>query len=93
MATRRGGWLEGVGDAPQSEVTAFAVCIVTHNSAADLPGCLEAVARLAHRPLEIVVVDCASTDGSLEAARRRAPPADIPSRSWSSARTSASPAA
>jgi GT2 family glycosyltransferase len=58
---------------------AVAVCIVTHNSAPDLPGCLEAVARLEHRPLEIVVVDCASADGSLEAARRSAPalPADV----------------
>jgi len=55
----------------------FAVCIVTHNSAPDLPGCLESVARLEHRPLEIVVVDCASTDGSLDAARRCAP-AGIP---------------
>jgi len=54
---------------------AVAVCIVTHNSAADLPGCLEAVERLEHRPLEIVVVDCASADGSLEAARRSAPAA------------------
>lgn len=51
-----------------------AVCIVTHNSAADLPGCLEAVARLEHRPLEVVVVDCASSDDSLEAARGAAPP-------------------
>jgi GT2 family glycosyltransferase len=57
-----------------------AVCIVTHDSAPDLPGCLEAVARLEHRPLEIVVVDCASADGSLEAARRSASalPADVP---------------
>jgi len=51
-----------------------AVCIVTHNSAADLPGCLEAVGRLEHRPLEVVVVDCASADGSLDVARRHAPP-------------------
>jgi GT2 family glycosyltransferase len=50
-----------------------AVCIVTHDSAADLPGCLEAVAALRHRPLEIVVVDCASRDGSLETARAHAP--------------------
>jgi GT2 family glycosyltransferase len=54
--------------------TSVAVCIVTHNSAADLPGCLEAVGRLEHRPLEIVVADCASDDGSLDAARRHAPP-------------------
>jgi GT2 family glycosyltransferase len=54
-----------------------AVCIVTHNSAPDLPGCLAAVARMAHRPLEVVVVDCASADGSVETARRHAP-AGIP---------------
>jgi GT2 family glycosyltransferase len=42
-----------------------AVCIVTFNSAADLPGCLESVASL-----PVVVVDCASTDGSAEVARR-----------------------
>ena len=58
-------------------MTGVAVCIVTHNSAADLPGCLEAVRRLEHRPLEIVGGDCASTDGSLDAARRHAPP-EIP---------------
>ena len=50
-----------------------AVCIVTHDSAADLPGCFEAIAALDHRPLEIVVVDCASRDGSLETARAHAP--------------------
>lgn len=54
--------------------TVVTVCIVTYNSAADLPGCLEAVGRLEHRPLEIVVVDCASADGSLDVARRHAPP-------------------
>jgi GT2 family glycosyltransferase len=51
-----------------------AVCLVTHNSAADVPGWLEAVGRLEHRPLEIVVADCASSDDSLDAARRHAPP-------------------
>ena len=50
-----------------------AVCIVTHDSAADLPGCFEAIAALRHRPLEIVVVDCASRDDSLETAREHAP--------------------
>jgi len=54
-----------------------AVCIVTYNSAPDLPGCLESVGRLDHRPLEIVVVDNASRDGSLEVARSHAP-AGIP---------------
>ncbi len=57
--------------------TAVAVCIVTHDSAADLPGCLESVAAQSHRPLEIVVVDCASRDGSAETARAHAP-AGIP---------------
>lgn len=42
-----------------------AVCIVTFNSAADLPGCLESVASL-----PVTVVDCASSDGSAEVARR-----------------------
>jgi GT2 family glycosyltransferase len=55
-------------------VSAVAVCIVTHDSAADLPGCLESLGALDHRPLEIVVVDCASRDGSPEAARSHAPP-------------------
>ncbi|HEX6865443.1 MAG TPA: glycosyltransferase family 2 protein [Thermoanaerobaculia bacterium] len=54
-----------------------AVCIVTWNSAPDLPGCLESIGRLDHRPLEIVLVDNASRDGSLEVARRHAP-AGIP---------------
>lgn len=40
------------------------VCIVSHDSAADLPACLAAVAALDHRPLAAVVVDCASGDGS-----------------------------
>src|SRR5215213_8905594 len=63
-----------LGGGGVSTETAVAVCIVAHNSAADLPGCLEAVGRLEHRPLRIVVVDCASEDGSLDAARRHAPP-------------------
>ncbi len=42
-----------------------AVCIVTFNSAADLPGCLESVASL-----PVIVVDCASSDDTVEIARR-----------------------
>jgi GT2 family glycosyltransferase len=52
---------------------AVAICIVTHDSAPDLAGCFAAIAALDHRPLEIVVVDCASRDGSLETARAHAP--------------------
>ncbi|MGH9362526.1 MAG: glycosyltransferase, partial [Thermoanaerobaculia bacterium] len=55
----------------------MAVCIVTHDSVADLPDCLAAVGALDHRPLELVIVDCASRDGSLERARAAAP-AGIP---------------
>ncbi len=46
-----------------------AVCIVTYGSAADLPGCLAAVAAQDYWPLELVIVDCASSDGSVEVAR------------------------
>lgn len=58
-------------------MTEVAICIVIHNDAADLPGCLESIAALRHRPLEIVVVDCDSQDGGLETARTHAP-AGIP---------------
>ncbi len=54
---------------------AVAVCIVTHDSASDLPGCLAAVGALEHHPLELVIVDCASRDGSSEVARRHLPSA------------------
>lgn len=49
------------------------VCIVTWNAAADLPGCLASLASLRHRPLEVLVVDCASEDGSPDVARSHAP--------------------
>lgn len=47
-----------------------AVAVVSHDSAADLPGCLEAVARLEPTPREVVLVDSGSRDGSPEVARR-----------------------
>jgi len=51
-----------------------AVCIVTHNSAADLPACLAAITALEPPAAEIVIVDCASDDDSIALARRLAPP-------------------
>jgi N-acetylglucosaminyl-diphospho-decaprenol L-rhamnosyltransferase len=63
--------------APPAGPPAVTVAIVTHNSARDLPRCLAAVGALEHRPLEIVVVDSGSEDGSLAAARAAAP-AGIP---------------
>ena len=45
-----------------------AVCIVTYDSAADLPACLDAVVAQDHRPLELLVVDCASSDDSVTVA-------------------------
>lgn len=53
------------------------VAIVTHDSAADLPACLAAIGALDHRPLELVVVDCASRDESVAVARQHAP-GDLP---------------
>ncbi len=46
-----------------------AILIVTHNEADDLSACFEHLADQTHRPLSVVVVDCASTDGSLRVAR------------------------
>ncbi|MEJ2085196.1 MAG: glycosyltransferase family 2 protein [Acidobacteriota bacterium] len=46
-----------------------AVCIVSFNSGRDLPTCLRAVAAQSFEPAEIVIVDCASTDDSVEIAR------------------------
>ena len=46
-----------------------AIAIVAHDSAGDLPDCLASVAALDPAPAEIVVVDCASTDGGAELAR------------------------
>lgn len=54
-----------------------AVAIVTHDSAEDLPGCLESVAALEPRPREVVVVDCASSDGSVRIAEDFAAHGDL----------------
>lgn len=48
----------------------LAVCIVTYDSASDLPDCLRSVAALEGVDVEVCVVDNASTDGSAELAER-----------------------
>ncbi len=50
--------------------TPVAVLIVTYNCATDLDGCFATIASQDHRPLTVVVVDCASHDHSAEAARQ-----------------------
>lgn len=45
------------------------ICTVTFNAAADLPDYFAAVLALSHRPLEVVIADCASTDDSVAIAR------------------------
>ena len=54
-----------------------AVCLVTYGSADDLPGCFAALAAQDHRPFEVVVVDCNSTDASVAVAREAELPEDI----------------
>ena len=46
--------------------TAYAIIVVTHDHAATLPACLDAVTALDPPPVEAVVIDNASTDGSAE---------------------------
>lgn len=58
---------------------AVAVCIVTYNSAPDLAGCLETVIAQSHRPLELIIVDCASGDDSVDVAQSF-PSGDVPKR-------------
>jgi GT2 family glycosyltransferase len=52
---------------------AVAICIVTLNAAQDLPRCFTAISHLRHRPLQVVLVDCASSDDTLEVARQCRP--------------------
>lgn len=53
-----------------AETAPLAVAVVSHDSAADLPGCLDAIAGLVPAPREVVLVDCASRDGSPGVAER-----------------------
>ena len=50
----------------------IAVTLVTFESRADLPACLDALFRQTQRPSEVVVVDNGSNDGSAEFARSHA---------------------
>jgi GT2 family glycosyltransferase len=50
-----------------------AVCVVVHNSAADLPGCMAAIGAQSARPREIAVIDSASGDDGLAVARGTVP--------------------
>jgi GT2 family glycosyltransferase len=54
-----------------------AVVIVTWNSAAYLPGCLDSLRRLVRPPAEIVVVDSGSSDGAADLVRRDYPEARL----------------
>ncbi|MEM6453803.1 MAG: glycosyltransferase, partial [Acidobacteriota bacterium] len=55
--------------APSGARPRVGVCLVTHNDADDLPDCFAAVRALRHRPLDVVVADCASGDDSVARAR------------------------
>lgn len=54
-------------------IAPVAVLVVTHDDADDVPACLAAVAALSPAPAELVVVDCASSDDSVAAARHSFP--------------------
>jgi GT2 family glycosyltransferase len=51
----------------------LSVVVVNWNSRADLEACLESLRAQTHRPIEVVVIDNASTDGSVEMVRSRFP--------------------
>ncbi len=52
--------------------TSYTVIVVTHDHAPTLPACLDAVAALDPAPVELVVVDNGSNDGSAELVAARA---------------------
>lgn len=47
-----------------------AICTVTHNAARDLPSYLKALDRVSYHPLEVMVVDCASSDDTCQTLER-----------------------
>ncbi|MFN0159028.1 MAG: glycosyltransferase family 2 protein [Bacteroidota bacterium] len=58
---------------PVTEEALVSVVIVNYNGKEFLADCLTSVFEQPHRPLEVIVVDNASTDGSLEMIRRQFP--------------------
>jgi GT2 family glycosyltransferase len=56
---------------------AVSIGIVTWNSEPYLPACLEGLAMQAYSPLELIVVDNGSTDGSVDLVRGRYPEAVV----------------
>lgn len=56
---------------------AVSAVVVSHNTRADLLRCLDALRRNVTLPIEVVVVDNASRDGSADAARRSWPEARV----------------
>ncbi|MFN0152027.1 MAG: glycosyltransferase [bacterium] len=49
----------------------LSIVVVAYNSAEDLPGCLESIARTTRVPHEVIVVDNASSDGTRALLRER----------------------
>ncbi len=56
---------------PVQEDSSYAVIVVTHDHVGTLPACLDAVAALEPPPVEILVIDNASSDGSAELVEAR----------------------
>lgn len=61
----------GAAGIPQQPLVSCVV--ITRNRQAELPGCLESLRRQSYRPLEWIVVDNASTDGSGDLVREQFP--------------------
>jgi GT2 family glycosyltransferase len=59
-------------------MTAVSVIIVNYNSGARLARCLDHLARQTFRDFEVIIVDNASSDGSLDGAMERAPASLLP---------------
>lgn len=56
----------GTTDAPPRPAHAWTAVIVNYNGSTYLPACIEALQRSTHAPAEIIVVDNASSDDSLQ---------------------------